>query len=132
MTKANGKLMRVVPLFETLNDLNNSPAQLEKRELMHQVWHKLDFFDLSLKMSILSPIVFSISSYVGNINGKQEVMVGYSDSAKDAGRIAACWAQYTAQEGKYQYQKVQSNLHASSSHQALNFSHGQHCIKTPN
>lgn len=32
MTKANGKLMRVVPLFETLNDLNNSPVQLEKRE----------------------------------------------------------------------------------------------------
>ena len=25
-------------------------------------------------------------------------MVGYSDSAKDAGRLAACWAQYTAQE----------------------------------
>jgi phosphoenolpyruvate carboxylase len=34
MTKANGKLMRVVPLFETLADLNNSPAQLEKRKLM--------------------------------------------------------------------------------------------------
>jgi phosphoenolpyruvate carboxylase len=30
MTKANGKLMRVVPLFETLNDLHNSPEQLEK------------------------------------------------------------------------------------------------------
>ena len=25
-------------------------------------------------------------------------MVGYSDSAKDAGRLAACWAQYTSQE----------------------------------
>ncbi|KAL3802405.1 hypothetical protein HJC23_007230 [Cyclotella cryptica] len=81
MTKANGKLMRVVPLFETLNDLTNSPQQLEK--------------------------LFSMTSYVGSINGKQEVMVGYSDSAKDAGRLAACWAQYTAQEamakvaGKY-------------------------------
>jgi phosphoenolpyruvate carboxylase len=32
MTKASGKLMRVVPLFETLQDLNNSPAQLERRK----------------------------------------------------------------------------------------------------
>mmetsp|Transcript_54586 Transcript_54586/g.115958 ORF Transcript_54586/g.115958 Transcript_54586/m.115958 type:complete len:1033 (+) Transcript_54586:269-3367(+) len=72
MTKQNGKLMRVVPLFETLNDLTNSPEQLET--------------------------LFSITSYIGSINGKQEVMVGYSDSAKDAGRLAACWAQYTAQE----------------------------------
>ena len=34
MTKNNGKLMRVVPLFETLNDLNNSPKQLESCEYM--------------------------------------------------------------------------------------------------
>lgn len=72
MTLANGKLMRVVPLFETLNDLNNSPTQLDT--------------------------LFKVSNYVGSINRKQEVMVGYSDSAKDAGRLAACWAQYTAQE----------------------------------
>jgi len=72
MTAANGKLMRVVPLFETLDDLTNSPAQLEA--------------------------LFKSSTYMGSIKGKQEVMVGYSDSAKDAGRLAACWAQYTAQE----------------------------------
>lgn len=72
MTKENGKLMRVVPLFETLNDLTNSPEQLET--------------------------LFSVTSYIGSIDRKQEVMVGYSDSAKDAGRLAACWAQYTAQE----------------------------------
>jgi len=72
MTKENGKLMRVVPLFETLDDLTNSPEQLEA--------------------------LFGVNSYIGSINGKQEVMVGYSDSAKDAGRLAACWAQYTAQE----------------------------------
>mmetsp|Transcript_12212 Transcript_12212/g.21423 ORF Transcript_12212/g.21423 Transcript_12212/m.21423 type:complete len:442 (-) Transcript_12212:300-1625(-) len=72
MTSENGKLMRVVPLFETLNDLMNSPEQLAA--------------------------LFSVNSYIGSINGKQEVMVGYSDSAKDAGRLAACWAQYTAQE----------------------------------
>jgi phosphoenolpyruvate carboxylase len=34
-------------------------------------------------------------------------MIGYSDSAKDAGRLAACWIQYKSQElmvgvaGKY-------------------------------
>ena len=72
MTAANGKLMRVVPLFETLDDLTNSPKQLET--------------------------LFGIASYIGSVNGKQEVMVGYSDSAKDAGRLAACWVQYTAQE----------------------------------
>ena len=60
MTTSNGKLMRVVPLFETLNDLTNSPKQLET--------------------------LFRITSYIGSLNGKQEVMVGYSDSAKDAGR----------------------------------------------
>lgn len=72
MTAENGKLMRVVPLFETLADLMNSPEQLST--------------------------LFSVTSYIGAIKGKQEVMVGYSDSAKDAGRLAACWAQYTAQE----------------------------------
>lgn len=35
--------------------------------------------------------------YRGHIDGKQEVMIGYSDSAKDAGRLAAAWAQYNAQ-----------------------------------
>ena len=36
--------------------------------------------------------------YMNHIQGKQEVMVGYSDSAKDAGRLAASWAQYKCQE----------------------------------
>ena len=72
MTSKNGKMMRVVPLFETLNDLTNAP-------------------------DVLSTL-FTIPVYVGAIKGKQEVMVGYSDSAKDAGRLAACWAQYVSQE----------------------------------
>lgn len=42
--------------------------------------------------------LFSIPSYVGFLEGrKQEVMIGYSDSAKDAGRLAASWAQYETQ-----------------------------------
>jgi len=72
MTPESGKMMRVVPLFETLNDLTNAPDVLK--------------------------MLFKVSQYVGAIKGKQEVMVGYSDSAKDAGRMAACWAQYTSQE----------------------------------
>merc|ERR1711871_1861887 len=72
MTTANGKLMRVAPLFETLDDLTNSPRIVET--------------------------LFSSPAYVGAIQGKQEIMVGYSDSAKDAGRLAAGWIQYEAQE----------------------------------
>jgi phosphoenolpyruvate carboxylase len=72
MTAAKGNMMRVVPLFETLDDLNNAPGVLET--------------------------LFTIPVYVGAIKGEQEVMVGYSDSAKDAGRLAACWAQYISQE----------------------------------
>jgi len=71
MTPKNRNMMRVVPLFETLDDLKNAPERLKT--------------------------LFSIPAYVGAIKGKQEVMVGYSDSAKDAGRLAACWAQYLSQ-----------------------------------
>jgi phosphoenolpyruvate carboxylase len=67
--------MRVVPLFETLDDLNRAPAVM--RELWDIPWYKND---------------------IGGGEAKQEVMLGYSDSAKDAGRLAAAWAQYTAQE----------------------------------
>jgi len=63
---------RVVPLFETLDDLTNAPASL--REL------------------------FEAPGYLDRVGHVQEIMVGYSDSAKDAGRLAALWAQYNAQE----------------------------------
>ncbi|PJG83366.1 phosphoenolpyruvate carboxylase [Caviibacterium pharyngocola] len=62
----------VVPLFETLDDLNAS------EEVMTQL--------------------FNVGWYRGVINNKQMVMIGYSDSAKDAGMMAASWAQYRAQE----------------------------------
>jgi phosphoenolpyruvate carboxylase len=72
MTRDNKKMMRVVPLFETLDDLNNAPAVAET--------------------------LFSLPAYMALCDRKQEIMVGYSDSAKDAGRLAACWAQYESQE----------------------------------
>ena len=31
-------------------------------------------------------------------NNEQEVMIGYSDSGKDAGRLAAAWGLYEGQE----------------------------------
>ncbi|WP_040977494.1 phosphoenolpyruvate carboxylase [Necropsobacter massiliensis] len=62
----------VVPLFETLDDLDAS------EEVMTQL--------------------FNVGWYRGVINNKQMVMIGYSDSAKDAGMMAASWAQYRAQE----------------------------------
>jgi phosphoenolpyruvate carboxylase len=64
--------MRIVPLFETLADLDNAEPTIEQ--------------------------LFSIPWYKSYINGRQEVMIGYSDSAKDAGQIAATWGQYRAQE----------------------------------
>ncbi|RTR36443.1 phosphoenolpyruvate carboxylase [Shewanella canadensis] len=64
--------MRVVPLFETLDDLNNASSCMTA--------------------------LFAIDWYRGYTKGHQEVMIGYSDSAKDAGVMAAAWAQYHAQE----------------------------------
>lgn len=64
--------MDVCPLFETLDDLNNAK-------------------------SVISQLL-SIDWYRGFIQNFQMVMIGYSDSAKDAGVMAAGWAQYKAME----------------------------------
>ncbi|MDX5297947.1 MAG: phosphoenolpyruvate carboxylase, partial [Gammaproteobacteria bacterium] len=64
--------MRVVPLFETLDDLRRAPDTLAA--LLEIDWYR---------------------TYCA---GEQEVMIGYSDSAKDAGQLMAAWAQYQAQE----------------------------------
>ena len=42
--------------------------------------------------------LFSQSWYRNLIKNNQEVMIGYSDSSKDAGKICASWNQYKAQE----------------------------------
>ena len=64
--------LRVVPLFETLKDLDGAAETMNTLFNMH--WYKQ------------------------HIQGKHEVMIGYSDSAKDAGFMSANWAQYRAQE----------------------------------
>jgi phosphoenolpyruvate carboxylase len=42
--------------------------------------------------------LLSLAWYRQHIRGKQEVMIGYSDSAKDVGRLAASWDLHRAQE----------------------------------
>ena len=64
--------MRVVPLFETLSDLDNARDCIDA--LLNVDWYK---------------------AYT---EGHQEVMIGYSDSSKDAGQLAAAWGQFKAQE----------------------------------
>jgi len=64
--------LRVVPLFETLTDLQGAQDCL--LQLLEIDWYR------------------------EHIDGVQEVMIGYSDSAKDASHMAAAWALYQTQE----------------------------------
>lgn len=64
--------LRVVPLFERVPDLRGAGACLND--------------------------LLAIGWYRERIQGHQEVMVGYSDSAKDDGRLTAAWELYKAQE----------------------------------
>jgi phosphoenolpyruvate carboxylase len=65
----------VVPLFETLDDLEYAPKVM--RSLLEDPVYKRQL------------------AARGN---RQEVMIGYSDSGKDAGILAASWALYVGQE----------------------------------
>jgi phosphoenolpyruvate carboxylase len=64
--------LRVVPLLETGGDLRRAAQILDR--------------------------LFAIDWYRERIQGQQEVMVGYSDSAKDVGRLSAGWELFKAQE----------------------------------
>jgi phosphoenolpyruvate carboxylase len=68
--------LAIVPLFETLDDLAAAPRIL--RELF-----ALDVYRAHV---------------VDTCGGEQMVMIGYSDSNKDGGYLAANWALYKAQE----------------------------------
>jgi len=67
-----GEPLRVVPLFETGSDLQQAGTTLDA--LLDLPWYR------------------------ARTCGRQEVMIGYSDSAKDVGRLAAGWELYKAQE----------------------------------
>lgn len=62
----------VAPLFETLDDLQRAPQVIQR--------------------------LFDVPGYKELIKHRLLIMIGYSDSAKDAGMMAASWAQYCAQE----------------------------------
>ena len=57
-----------MPLFETADDLKRSGTVMD--DLLALPWYR------------------------AHINNRQEVMVGYSDSTKDAGRLTAAWLVY--------------------------------------
>jgi phosphoenolpyruvate carboxylase len=67
--------LRVVPLFETARDLRSGADVMNA--LLSIPWYR---------------------ERVLRNRGRQEVMVGYSDSAKEIGRLPAAWELYKAQE----------------------------------
>jgi phosphoenolpyruvate carboxylase len=67
--------MPIAPLFETIDDLHRSAAMLNE---LYQHPH--------------------YRAWLSAQEDRQVVMVGYSDSAKDGGYLAACWALYQGQE----------------------------------
>jgi len=64
--------LRVVPLFETVDDLRQAAQVVDA--------------------------LLSLPWYRERVGSSIEVMIGYSDSAKDGGRLAAAWELYVAQE----------------------------------
>jgi phosphoenolpyruvate carboxylase len=64
--------LRTVPLFETAHDLQAAAQVIDT--------------------------LLAVPWYRDRIQGRQEVMLGYSDSAKDVGRLTAGWELYKAQE----------------------------------
>ncbi|MFK8042470.1 phosphoenolpyruvate carboxylase [Congregibacter sp.] len=67
-----GDSLPIAPLFETLDDLDRAPQVITD--------------------------LLAVEGALGRLPEQQMVMIGYSDSAKDAGILAAAWAQYRAQE----------------------------------
>ncbi|MDO4667483.1 MAG: phosphoenolpyruvate carboxylase [Streptococcus sp.] len=71
----NQARVQIVPLFETIEDLDNSCDTMEKY------------------LSI--PVV---QKWIASKNNYQEIMLGYSDSNKDGGYLSSCWTLYKAQQ----------------------------------
>jgi len=66
--------MQIVPLFETIGDLQKAPATM-------RAWFALP----------------EAKAIVDSLGGAQEVMLGYSDSNKDGGYVTSNWELYKAE-----------------------------------
>ena len=71
--------LRIIPLFEKIGDLRNSPQTLAA------ILDQPDY-----------------AAHVAQAGQRQIVMVGYSDSTKDGGYLAASWGLYKAQDQLHQ------------------------------
>lgn len=67
--------VQIVPLFETIEDLDHSEETMRK------------YLSLSLA-----------KKWIDSRNNYQEIMLGYSDSNKDGGYLSSCWTLYKAQQ----------------------------------
>ncbi|HYQ57703.1 MAG TPA: phosphoenolpyruvate carboxylase [Draconibacterium sp.] len=74
--------LHVVPLFETIQDLIDSPAILEDYFNYPEVQNSLEYQRKQQNLPVKT----------------QEVMIGYSDSNKDGGILASAWYLYKAQK----------------------------------
>lgn len=77
--RAPGGRIRIAPLFERVVDLNRAPAALRSL-FSHEPYRR----------------------HLAAHDNRQEVMVGYSDSAKDAGVLPSLWGLYRAQEAMHE------------------------------
>jgi phosphoenolpyruvate carboxylase len=78
------RTISVVPLFETIEDLQNAPK---------------------LFQSLLQ--VGAYKNYIKHRNNVQEVMIGYSDSGKNGGIVAANWELYKAQRALVEFARTE-------------------------
>jgi phosphoenolpyruvate carboxylase len=74
--------LHIVPLFETIEDLNHAPAILEKY----------------LRYPIVRRSVDALARFRQSPRPVQQVMLGYSDSNKDSGLLASQWSLHQAQD----------------------------------
>ncbi len=147
--------LRVVPLFETLSDLDGAGATM--RRLLTEPWYRRHLSQVHgdhqevrkqdqgrttsyVMMPVVVPEVSrtrsspwrtmrrTVTAHVcmperlcedvisaaddENVKfGCSQVMLGYSDSGKDAGRLAAAWALYKCQEELVKVSNLFADLH---------------------